>query len=155
MTRKLADRQSEARTTRNINPLKNRKPLADEVKRRITEKLIATASDGNIFEAKKLIAEGADVNGKGFEWPPIVMAAVNRHTEMLLLLGMKEADLEKTDALEGRSAMHWAALNGHYECVITLDNLGSRKDVKDNRGKTPRQLAIENRHYQVAEFLEE
>lgn len=156
MTRALAKGQSggEAKTTRNINPLKSRSPMTDKAKRGLTEKLIELASDGNVFEARKLIAEGADVNGEGFEWPPIVMAAVNRHTEMLLLLGMKGADLEGTDALEGRSAMHWAALNGFYECVVSLDNLGSKKDAKDNRGKTPRDLAIENKHYQVAEFLE-
>lgn len=153
MTRELAKGQRE-KTTRNINPLINRKPLTDESKRRLSEKLIQAAADGRLMEAKKLVVEGADINGEGHEWPPIVMAAVNRHTEILLFLGMKGASLEAKDRIEGRTAMHWAALNGFYECVVSLDNLGSERNAVDARGKTPRELAMENKHYKVAEFLE-
>ncbi len=156
MTRQLAKGQSDrdAKITRDINPLRNRNPLTDEVKRKLTEKLVIAAADGKIMEAKRLLAEGADINAEGHEWPPIVMAAVNRKTEMLLLLGMKGADLEARDGTEGRTAMHWAALNGFYECVVTMDNLGAKTDSQDSAGKSPRDLALENRHYQVAEFLE-
>jgi ankyrin repeat protein len=157
MTRRVAKDQQErgAKTTKNINPLIRKKPLTGETRQRLTEKLIMAAADGKTMEAKKLLSEGADINGEGSDWPPIVMAAVNRHIEMALLLGMKGADLEAKDNLEGRTAMHWAALNGFYECVVSLENLGAEKDVRDGMGKSPLDLAKENRHYQVVEFLEE
>jgi ankyrin repeat protein len=160
MTRELAKAQSKARNTDGkptnpINPLLRRKPLSDTSKLMLTTQLAHVATKGDIQRAGELLAEGADIDGLELDWPPIVVAALNRETEMLLFLGMKGADLEARDKLEGRTALMWAAANGFLECVVALTNSGARTDGKDNLGNAAYGLAVQNRHYVVAEFLEE
>lgn len=159
MTRRLAKDQSKERrgdkVTININPLLKRKPMDSESKTYLTLKLTEAAADGDMKRAKALLSEGADINGENLEWPPLVMAAVRRKTEMVIFLGESGANLEAKESVSGRTALHWAAANGFFECVIALINMNATTRAIDDMKSTPHELAIQNRHYQVAEFLEE
>lgn len=54
----------------------------------------------------------------------------------------------------GRLPMHYSAERGDGTGVAVLARAGSRRDVRDGQGKTPRDLARENGHEGVVEFLD-
>lgn len=56
---------------------------------------------------------------------------------ILALLG----DPNKCDYLQSRTAMHYAAEQGHVECLQMLVNAGGRYDIKDSSGKNCLDLA--------------
>lgn len=41
----------------------------------------------------------------------------------------------------GRVALHYAAAQGHYQCVFTLVGIGTPLNVQDNQGCTPLHLS--------------
>ncbi|KAI9901787.1 hypothetical protein N3K66_003604 [Trichothecium roseum] len=54
----------------------------------------------------------------------------------------------------GRLPIHYSAERGDGTGVAVLARAGSRRNVRDGRGKTPRDLARENGHDGVVEFLD-
>lgn len=77
----------------------------------------AVASDSEIDRTamvKLLLDKGADVNAKGYVWPPIISASYKGHTEVVRLLLDRGADIKPQDR-DGHNALHYAAEQGHKE----------------------------------------
>jgi ankyrin repeat protein len=57
-----------------------------------------------------------------------------------------------TDTL-GRTGLHWAAVGGHVNEVNKILAFGAVPNAKDNGGKTPMDLALENGHKKIAHLF--
>jgi ankyrin repeat protein len=57
------------------------------------------------------------------------------------LLVLARADIFATDTINGQSAVHLAAANGHAEIIPTLLRLGARVDTSHNAGLLPLEIA--------------
>ena len=53
----------------------------------------------------------------------------------------------------GRTALHWAAYNGHHKMAIALVLRGADPNIKDKNGKTPYDLAVATSHEKIAALL--
>lgn len=53
----------------------------------------------------------------------------------------------------GWASLHWAAANGHVECVRLLLQLGAEVSPRSDTSKTPLDLAIEKRQTEVEKIL--
>jgi hypothetical protein len=53
----------------------------------------------------------------------------------------------------GRTGLHWAAVGGHINEVNKILASGGVPNAKDNSGKTPLDLALENGHKEMAHLL--
>ena len=53
----------------------------------------------------------------------------------------------------GRTALHWAACNGHVEVAKPLLDAGACLEARDDRSKTPLQLAVLGYKYAMVRFL--
>ena len=60
------------------------------------------------------------------------------------------ADMQDQD---GRTALHWAAENGHEAVVRTLLEKGASADIQDQSGRTALHRAAQNRHEAVIKIL--
>lgn len=92
-----------------------------------------------------LLNAGADVDA--LDGAPVTMAAVNGWTEIVRLLIHAGADIHQRDNL----ALKAAAAKGRMEVVRLLVESGAHVNTLSK--KSPLQLAHENKHSEVAEFL--
>ena len=54
----------------------------------------------------------------------------------------------------GETGLHLAARDGNFGFVRMFIGLGANPDARTSEGKTPLDLAIENNHTDIIEFLE-
>jgi len=54
-----------------------------------------------------------------------------------------------------RSALHWAALQGHKDTTESLIHHGADIEAEDKLAKTPLSLATEAGHYDIVDLLRE
>ena len=83
-------------------------------------------------------------------------AAYHGNTEVLeylLSLPPCQRDIAYADRY-GRMPIHWAAQEGHPECVRVLLEHGATPNHRNNSGKTPLDLAREGNKQNVVELLE-
>ena len=97
---------------------------------------------GSIEDVKKAIANGANVNAKGFRSygslvkPPLHEAASRGHKEIVQLLIAKGANVKaKTD--DGNTPLHSAAAKEHENIAELLIAKGADVNAKDHKGRTP------------------
>ena len=105
-------------------------------------KLRSAIKEGSIENVKKAIANGANVNAKGYRSygslvkPPLHYAAQYGHMEIVQLLISKGANVEaKTD--DGKTLLHIAAAKEDKEISELLIAKGADVNAKDNKGRTP------------------
>ena len=105
-------------------------------------KLRSAIKEGSIENVKKAIANGANVNAKGYRSygslvkPPLHYAAQYGHMEIVQLLISKGANVKaKTD--DGNTPLHSAAAKEHKEISELLIAKGADVNAKDNKGRTP------------------
>ncbi|KAI7739616.1 hypothetical protein M8C21_008667 [Ambrosia artemisiifolia] len=96
------------------------------------ERLVSAARDGDFQEAKALLEYnprlakyatfgGVDINLKNYRGQTALMQACQYgHWEVVLTLVLFKANIHKTDCLNGGTALHLAALNGHASCIRIL-----------------------------------
>lgn len=63
------------------------------------------------------------------------------------------ADIDKKDA-DGNTALHWAAIGGHYGCVEYLLECGADTEMLNNKGRTPKDEAAANGYRLCAALIE-
>ncbi len=104
--------------------------------------LRSAIKEGSIENVKKAIANGANVNAKGYRSygslvkPPLHYAAQYGHKEIVQLLISKGANVKaKTD--DGRTPLHSAAAKEHKDIAELLIEKGADVNAKSNKGKTP------------------
>ncbi|KAL2857243.1 ankyrin repeat-containing domain protein [Aspergillus pseudoustus] len=83
--------------------------------------------NGHIRIVEALIEHGADVNSRVYDvGTPLIVAATAGHAEivgMLIASGAKLNSMRRH--MSGMTALHYAALNGHIECVRNLLKAGA------------------------------
>lgn len=103
--------------------------------------------------AKLLIVKGANVNGTDrYGGTPLYRAASYGSAAIVDLLLEKNADTEILNQYK-QTAMHRAAAGGYLRIVQALVARGANRAPKDDWGYTPRILATDNEHEQVAQLL--
>jgi len=109
---------------------------------------------GNVAEAKKLIAEGTNVNAAdSYGLTSLHLAAVRGHLGVVQLLLESGANVTATDE-DGYTALHTAAGNGKLEVAKLLLARGARPDIRNKFGETPLDVAQANGRKEVVAVLE-
>ncbi len=101
--------------------------------------------------AELLIAEGADVNAKGYlDGTPLHPAAWYGHKEVVELLIANGADVNAERVVYDKTIpLHYAAMRGHKEIAELLIAKGANVNTKDNGGRTPLFRATWDGHKEV------
>ncbi|KAJ0780532.1 putative transcription factor C2H2 family [Helianthus annuus] len=80
-----------------------------------------SAAHGHHEIVSLLIESGVDINLKNYRGQTALMQACQYgHWEVVLTLVLFKANIHKTDCLNGGTALHLAALNGHACCIRIL-----------------------------------
>lgn len=83
-------------------------------------------------------------------------AAWGRLFELKLILqAIPSSQLDSSDATSHRSALLWATLNNHSDCVHALLNASALIDIQDKEGKTPLHYAVQNGEREIIKLLVE
>jgi ankyrin repeat protein len=128
-------------------------PTAEQGER-LTRFLNALNDGDALDEASAYLDAGGDIDGAimpFIESALMHQAAVYRRLGLIEMLAGRGADLNVRDSF-GMTPMHFAVqhevdgmlLQGrdtHFPCARLLLDLGASKDVLDNHGRTPRDLA--------------
>ena len=95
--------------------------------------LHVAAQRGHVGCAAALLERGADVNARtgDIEMTPLHAAVVQGMLECVKLLAEGRADVE-AQTTTGCTAAHFAAQQGHVDCLLALRALGANMWVKDN-----------------------
>jgi hypothetical protein len=114
---------------------------------------MAAAYGGDAGIARALLEHGADVKLRDQLFKTaMVYAAGQGNTEIVALL--IDAGVDVNQAYHHNlTALMWAAGYGKKETVELLIARGADAGLKDDRGKTARQIATEAKHDDVANLL--
>ncbi|KAJ1482796.1 ankyrin repeat-containing domain protein, partial [Baffinella frigidus] len=110
--------------------------------------------NGHTEEVRRLLAEGADIEGKGGEdeCTPLLAAAQTGNDELVLLLLEKGANVSARDNNGWNSLLH-AAHIGREGAVRALLNYGAVVSEKDDDGWTALHCAASEGHEAVSRLL--
>jgi len=117
-----------------------------------SELLHAAVRSGNLAEAKRLIALGADVNARDVPGnTPLLYAAWSGNAATTSFLLAHGADVNAQQS--GPAALQWAVLAGRTAAVKLLLAAGAHVDVRDLDGRTLLHVAARYGYDQIAELL--
>jgi ankyrin repeat protein len=95
------------------------------------EKLYLSAWGGELFDVKRLVQDGTDVNFKREDGSTALQgASVRGHTEVVRFLVENGADVHCKNNI-GNTALHFASMNGHTEAVRFLIENGADIHCQD------------------------
>jgi ankyrin repeat protein len=85
---------------------------------------------------------------------PLDAAAQNEHLPVLEVLLERDNGtvVNKSDNM-GRTLLHVAAKDGNFEMVELLVRKGAKVELCDGQGKTAAEIALEEGHGKIYEFL--
>jgi ankyrin repeat protein len=116
--------------------------------------LVSSVRWDRIDVAKLLVEKGANVNATNtLGRTPLIISATEGYSELAEIFLENNADISVKDDNYKRSALHFAALNGHLKIVEALLKKGAEVDEKDAAGKTPLDYANRYGHEKVAKLL--
>ena len=113
--------------------------------------LMLAAYKGNLAVVKALIARGAQVNRP--DWTALHYAAYMGHQEIVSLLLEHSAYID-AEAPNKNTPIMMAALAGHIYVVKLLLDEGADATLKNDRGFTAMDLAIQGKHKDIVEGLQ-
>ena len=116
--------------------------------------IVSAAQDGRLADLKRLLAEGADPDGKTVPMevgpnkqrasePAIKLAAYHGHRDVVEALWRAGANLDATDDILKKTALMSAVQNYKVDCVEALIKFGANLDAVDKRGDTALHRAID------------
>lgn len=120
-----------------------------------TSSLYDALLNSRIAEAKSLIKKGANVNCVGDAdagFTPLIVAAINGHTEIARLLVAKGANVKSEDVAGGTPLSHAAAFGRTGVARLLVDN-GANVNSADITDSTPLMNAAKNGHTETAMLL--
>uniref|UniRef100_A0A6N2N4B8 Uncharacterized protein n=1 Tax=Salix viminalis TaxID=40686 RepID=A0A6N2N4B8_SALVM len=98
-----------------------------------------SAAQGHHEIVSLLLESGADINLRNYRGQTALMqAGQHGHWKVVLTLMLFEANIHRADYLNGGTALHLAALNGHSRCIRLLlaDYIPSNADCWDLLSKS-------------------
>ena len=108
---------------------------------------------GDINRVERLLAAGADVNGRdGTSWTGLMHAATRGYTLVVELLLRAGAD-SGIRAVDGATALFMASARGHLEIVTMLLKADADPDVMGPRGMRAAEAAAEGGHPRIVGLL--
>jgi ankyrin repeat protein len=114
------------------------------------------AAGGHVGMVELLISQGADVNTKADpSWRPLHYAAAGGHVQTAGVLIEKGADVNTKDDFLGWLPLHYAAACGHRQTAELLVSKGADAKLRDHKGRSPADVAVERGHAGTAKFLGE
>ncbi|HQT27112.1 MAG TPA: ankyrin repeat domain-containing protein, partial [Burkholderiales bacterium] len=117
------------------------------------EELLQAAESGDLNEAGRLIAGGADVNAKDGNGVTALLGAVHfGRKEVVELLLSKGADVDARTK-EGVTPLYEAAKTGNTAMADILISRGAEIDAKTRSGYTPLIIAASNGDEAMADWL--
>jgi hypothetical protein len=122
--------------------------------------LHAAAHNGWVDLARDLLQAGANLDARGRCWwteeddllAPLHLAAWKGRLEVIQLLLTNGADPDCRDGTGG-TPLHYAALSGDLESVVVLVEAGGTVSAKDTDNRTALDVAEDEDHVAVAEYL--
>ncbi len=116
--------------------------------------LITSIRWDRIEVAKLLVEKGSNVDATNtLGRTPLIISATEGYTELAKIFLDHNADIHIKDDSYKRTALHFAALNGHLKIVEELLKKGADPNEKDGAGKTPLDYANRYGHEKVAKLL--
>jgi ankyrin repeat protein len=116
--------------------------------------LVSSVRWDRIDVTKLLVEKGANVDATNtLGRTPLIISATEGYHELARIFLDNGADINIKDNNYKRTAMHFAALNGHLKIVDALLKKGMDVDEKDSAGKTPLDYANRYGHEKVAKLL--
>lgn len=108
--------------------------------------LLDAAAKGDLAAVKRLVAEGADINGSDVRGVTALHVAANRGwIELVDYLLDQQAAVNAADR-EGRTPLMAAAVKGHAAVVALLLQRGADATLRDAAGWTARDYAVASQH---------
>jgi len=116
--------------------------------------LIWAAQKGHASVIELLLTKGADINARSLNgWTGLHYAASAGHANVVELLISKGADISASDFHQGLTLLHYAARGGHVDVAKVLISKGVDVNAKDNYGRSPLDLAKQQRQKEMVELL--
>lgn len=113
------------------------------------------ALKGNTAVVKLLLEYGAKVNMRsGHGTVPLHEATLGGNVRTVRALLAWGANINANTTETQETSLHLAAALGRIEVIEALISAGARTDVKDIRGRTPRDEAIANDQHEAADALQ-
>ena len=118
--------------------------------------LLYASFNGHTSIVQKLIEKQADVNrATKLGVTPLHTASSNGHLEIVNNLIEKGAYVNQFERIDGFSAIHFACLQGHLNVVkILIQKRADFMTPSRKLSKYPLQLALQNNHRDVAQYLQ-
>ena len=118
------------------------------MKSRLTAVLLVTALATLVLGS----AGYADINVFGGYWENVARAASQNDAPRVRSLLASDGNPNQTDD-EGRTGLHYAAINGNLTIIAILIKASAKLDVRDKFGNTPLHLAADRNQVEAARLL--
>lgn len=126
----------------------------------LDKKLVENVSKQDMGAIKNSILNGAKVNARNEEGKTCLMIACEKgNFEIVSFLIKEYAKLDLRDD-KGKTALHYACMQSNLRIISSIlsKDLGKRKFRKrinriDKEGNTPLNLAVQNNHYFIVNYL--
>lgn len=119
---------------------------------KLQERLFNASRDGNLSEIREALKYGAHPEGTFYQsYPALQVAAVNGHTDAVLLLLDNGADVNRVVSFQS-TALNSAASAGHIDVVKVLLERGANVCYKSSAG-TAEDIARKRGYKEIAELL--
>jgi hypothetical protein len=135
-----------------VDPLLGRGARIDHQEVTGLTPLLTAIRAGQSLTARRLVDRGADIGTGTPPWNPLRLAAFLGDWGTTAVLLAKGAPVDEPDPL-GRTALMYAASQGHADVVRQLLEAGARHEARDPDGNTALLLAANNGHAEAARLL--
>ncbi|XP_053149059.1 cyclin-dependent kinase 4 inhibitor B-like [Hemicordylus capensis] len=119
----------------------------------IAHQMANAAARGDLENVRRLLDCGADPNAVNFFGRTPIQVMMMGSPRVVELLLQRGADPNRPDPATGTLPAHDAAREGFLDTLQVLHEGGARFDLRDRWGCLPLDLAEENGHSHVANYL--
>ena len=127
-----------------------------EIDRRpVLRRFTDAAINGDVSKVVRLLNEGVPVDSFNVSgWTALQSAARFNQTDVIHELLQRGADVNKRHRYIGRTALHWSARYNSTDAIRLLLQNGASTTIKDNKGRTPIDVAREHNHQEAVLLLQ-